>query len=72
MKVDAKYLPSKQEQELFINNRINENQKQVLGGVLEIKMAELRNDGPTIEQVEHGIKQLMENIDLYEKELASL
>lgn len=72
MKLDDKYLPPVEDRILFIQNRINENKKQLLGGQLEILMAEANGEKRTITTTEDMMEQIIKNIDIYEEELDRL
>ena len=72
MKLDDKYLPPVEDRILFIQNRINENKKQLLGGQLEILMAEANGEKRNIKVTEDQMEQIVKNIDIYEEELDRL
>lgn len=72
MEVQDKYLPVKEDRELFLLNRIAEYKKQVYGGVLECKMAEANGEKRTIITTEDMMKQIIANIDILTEELDNL
>lgn len=72
VQIDNKYLPTIEEQIMFITNKISENKKQVLGGKLEVVMAEANGEIRNIKVTEDMIEQIIINIDLLQKELDSL
>ena len=69
VQIDNKYLPSVAEQILFLRNKITENKKQVLGGKLEIIMAQANGEARNVKVTEDMIEQIITNIDLLQKEL---
>jgi hypothetical protein len=72
VEVQDKYLPDKEDRELFLLNRIAEYKKQVYGGVLECKMAEANGEKRSIIQTEDMMKQIIANIDVLTEELDNL
>lgn len=72
MKIADKYLPEVSEQILFLKNRIAEYKKQVLGGQLEIRMAEKNGEKRSIVTTKDMIEQIINNIDILEEELDKL
>lgn len=72
MEVQDKYLPSKEDRETFLLNRIAEYKKQVYGGVLECKMAEANGEKRSIIQTEDMMKQIIANIDVLTEQLDNL
>lgn len=72
MIIDQKYLPTKTEQIMWLKNRIEEYKKSVLGGKLEITMAEANGEKRTVTQTEDMMQQVMTNIDILEAELDEL
>lgn len=72
MEILEKYLPPVEDRILFIQNRINENKKQMLGGQLEILMAEANGEKRNIKVTEDQMEQIIKNIDIYQEELDRL
>jgi len=72
MEVQEKYLPALEDRKLFIESRIEEYKKQVFGGVLECKMAEVNGEKRTVVQTEDMMKQIITNIDILTEQLDSL
>jgi hypothetical protein len=72
MEVQEKYLPTIPEQQAFLKNRIEEYKRQVLGGKLECRMAEVNGEKRTITTTEDMMKQIINNIDILTEEYDSL
>jgi hypothetical protein len=70
MEVESKYLPSKLDRIAFIKTRIEENKKQLFGGTLQVKL--VAHNKTEVDQVEYNMKNLVHDIDIYEKELKEL
>ena len=72
MEIQEKYLPSVEERQEFLENRISEYKRQIFGSVLECKMAEANGEKRAITVQEDAQKQIINNIDIMQEELDNL